>query len=678
MGTNLELYPLDYPASLGGPTELELAVELLKQQMRMTAIQAAQIKRQAGLDTVAVQNTMEVQEIHDLLPRLNRNGNVIGTKGLYAGGETGPGITTSNIRKISFEGELITQLGIELSEAKTSAAGVNSLANAYFGGGNGVEGAIARFDKVTLQEEGISTIAATLSRGIAELVASGDINYGYHFCGTTLRGGPPVSTFLSGIEAMSYANDTCAPIDRNLGAGRSNAAIFSNITHAFIGGGKTSYGLTFTDQIMLFAFGTKTAAPADYRLNTQKAFMTGVGNASQGFFVGGANSAAAALDTIEKVDHGTRTKSVIGQKLAAAKTDLSATGNSINGYIAAGGTGAIASEFRGATPVSSVERLSLDGTSCVVIGATLNPGLIGVAAAGDYSPSVNIETFNVGDDSYYDGIYAKVDHDHDDRYPPIDHDHDDRYSKLGHLHDDRYLKTADAFLIQIGDVIISARIASAYPDRFMECDGRELSRTQYPELFAAITTAYGAGNGSTTFNIPNSAGRAAIGAGTSSASGKIYYRGTTGGKETHTLTAAEIPNHGHTAVVHDPAHGHSIYDPGHAHGVSDPGHSHAVYDPGHIHEVHTNEDSSATGSPGIDNGNKTGGDPRDFNTRRANADVSIYGAGTGIGIAGAYTGVKTYSGGTGISVSISGTTGGGNPHPIMPPHTTYRFFIRVK
>jgi microcystin-dependent protein len=44
------------------------------------------------------------------------------------------------------------------------------------------------------------------------------------------------------------------------------------------------------------------------------------------------------------------------------------------------------------------------------------------------------------------------------------------------------------------------------------------------------------------------------------------------GEETHIVTVAETPAHGH--VVVDNGHGHTISDPTHAHSVSDPGHTH--------------------------------------------------------------------------------------------------------
>ena len=44
---------------------------------------------------------------------------------------------------------------------------------------------------------------------------------------------------------------------------------------------------------------------------------------------------------------------------------------------------------------------------------------------------------------------------------------------------------------------------SSVPSGFLECDGAAVSRTTYAALFAIVGTTYGAGDGSTTFNIPN-------------------------------------------------------------------------------------------------------------------------------------------------------------------------------
>ncbi len=41
------------------------------------------------------------------------------------------------------------------------------------------------------------------------------------------------------------------------------------------------------------------------------------------------------------------------------------------------------------------------------------------------------------------------------------------------------------------------------PPHFLECNGAEVSRTQYAALFAKIGTTFGAGDGATTFNLPD-------------------------------------------------------------------------------------------------------------------------------------------------------------------------------
>lgn len=80
------------------------------------------------------------------------------------------------------------------------------------------------------------------------------------------------------------------------------------------------------------------------------------------------------------------------------------------------------------------------------------------------------------------------------------------------------------------------------PDGMLLCDGSAVSRTTYAKLFARIGTTWGAGDGSTTFNLPTrDKGRVGVGAGTA-ASGTTFTLGQTGGEEKHTLTKAELPN----------------------------------------------------------------------------------------------------------------------------------------
>lgn len=55
---------------------------------------------------------------------------------------------------------------------------------------------------------------------------------------------------------------------------------------------------------------------------------------------------------------------------------------------------------------------------------------------------------------------------------------------------------------------------STAPTGYLACNGAAVARTTYPNLFAAIGTTWGAGNGTTTFNIPDLRGMFVRGTGT--------------------------------------------------------------------------------------------------------------------------------------------------------------------
>jgi microcystin-dependent protein len=102
--------------------------------------------------------------------------------------------------------------------------------------------------------------------------------------------------------------------------------------------------------------------------------------------------------------------------------------------------------------------------------------------------------------------------------------------------------------------------------RFLLADGRALARTgQYALLFAAIGTSYGAGDGSTTFNIPDRRGRVGVGAdnmGTAAgAAGRLPNSnralGQNGGEERHTLTVAELAAHSHNGATGTESNDHT-------------------------------------------------------------------------------------------------------------------------
>ena len=106
-------------------------------------------------------------------------------------------------------------------------------------------------------------------------------------------------------------------------------------------------------------------------------------------------------------------------------------------------------------------------------------------------------------------------------------------------------KTVQGFLvpdsIPIGMVVEFP--SDNIPDNWLLCNGQAVSRTDYAELFAAIGTTWGAGDGSTTFNVPTKEGLVTVGKKTSDSDFNTL--GKTGGEKEHTLTVDEMPAHNH-------------------------------------------------------------------------------------------------------------------------------------
>ena len=78
------------------------------------------------------------------------------------------------------------------------------------------------------------------------------------------------------------------------------------------------------------------------------------------------------------------------------------------------------------------------------------------------------------------------------------------------------------------------------PTGWLLCQGQAISRVTYAILYAAIGTTFGAGNGSSTFNVPDLQDKFPIGK-----SGSVAL-GATGGEASHQLSVAEMPSHSHS------------------------------------------------------------------------------------------------------------------------------------
>jgi len=99
---------------------------------------------------------------------------------------------------------------------------------------------------------------------------------------------------------------------------------------------------------------------------------------------------------------------------------------------------------------------------------------------------------------------------------------------------------------------------ASVPSGFLECDGSAVSRTTYANLFAVIGTTYGAGDGSTTFDLPDLQDNVVMGkSGTKALA-------STGGANTVTSTGnvGGSTANATLSVNQLASHTHQLYNPG--------------------------------------------------------------------------------------------------------------------
>lgn len=101
---------------------------------------------------------------------------------------------------------------------------------------------------------------------------------------------------------------------------------------------------------------------------------------------------------------------------------------------------------------------------------------------------------------------------------------------------------------------------SSVPTYALACDGSAVSRTTYAALFAILGTTWGAGDTTTTFNLPDLRRKVTVGSGGSGSGTLANTVGSSGGEESHVLITAELAAHTHMvtgSADNVPDHNHS-------------------------------------------------------------------------------------------------------------------------
>ena len=95
--------------------------------------------------------------------------------------------------------------------------------------------------------------------------------------------------------------------------------------------------------------------------------------------------------------------------------------------------------------------------------------------------------------------------------------------------------------------------SSSVPTGFLECNGANVSRSTYADLFGIIGTTYGAGDGSSTFGLPDLQDNVAVGKsnnknlGSTGGANTVTSTGNVGGSTANaTLSTAQLASHSHS------------------------------------------------------------------------------------------------------------------------------------
>lgn len=179
------------------------------------------------------------------------------------------------------------------------------------------------------------------------------------------------------------------------------------------------------------------------------------------------------------------------------------------------------------------------------------------------------------------------------------------------------------------------------PAGWLLCDGSVIDRSQFSALYGVIGTAYGAGDGMTTFKLPDLRGTFPLGAGGS------YARGDQGGSTDQTLVIANLPAHAHTI-----------------------NHTHT------INHDHPNTSSAGAHSHFVNMSQSPGGSV--FNLPYGTADKSGQWA-TPVNTDGEHEhNVVAFNGNSGgASTSSSGNTGSGTSFSTMPPYQAVNYIVKT-
>ncbi len=142
---------------------------------------------------------------------------------------------------------------------------------------------------------------------------------------------------------------------------------------------------------------------------------------------------------------------------------------------------------------------------------------------------------------------------------------------------------------------------SSVPTGFLECNGQTVSRSTYSALFAVVGTTYGAGDGSSTFLVPDLSDNVALGKSNNKAlastggANTIASTGNVGGSTANaTLSTSQLASHSHGKGSQNSGPGLNSNNPGSPQGGSPSNTGNSGSGGGHSHNMSANFSGDAT------------------------------------------------------------------------------------
>lgn len=212
---------------------------------------------------------------------------------------------------------------------------------------------------------------------------------------------------------------------------------------------------------------------------------------------------------------------------------------------------------------------------------------------------------------------------------------------------------ASATAVPTGMIVMFA--SNVPPVGWLLCDGSEISRDRYSDLYSVIGNAFGGGDGNTTFNLPNPSGKFVR--------GTIGAVGGNGGVAQIALTLANLPEV--SLQVIDPGHTHLFSPDPHHHNITDPQHNHSFTADPHHHTV--------TGGASGTGGFITTGTNSPVNTSDVTVTGTIGSSATGITINDASATGENSTEKTGVQVNLLGESA---PISLIPPYLELAYIIK--